>query len=90
MRTDESYWFYSPVRCAFVHVRPGAEIPDGDNVNLDDPDIVDCTIRLRHAKQLLDFMTREYPEMVTIYRGRDKEDIKIVHRLLDIVEKKER
>lgn len=39
------------------------------------------------CRRIIDLIAKDYPEMVVIFRGRDEDDIKIINRLIDVIEK---
>ena len=80
-----SLWYYNIPRAAYVHIKAGYDV----DINQDLPDeAIDAVLPLRIAKQFIQFIIDEAPEMITSYRGRDLDDIKIINRLLDLCEHK--
>ncbi|MCK4443647.1 MAG: hypothetical protein KAW09_03825 [Thermoplasmata archaeon] len=78
------HWFYDPARFAFVHVRGGDEVDELSTVI--PAECFDCIITIHDAHSFLDFITKEHPEMASFYKGRDSEDIKVINRLIDVIE----
>ena len=80
-----SLWYYDIPRAAYVHIKAGFDVEFNRDLP---PEAIDVVLPLRVAKQFIQYIIDEAPEMITSYRGRDPDDIKIINRLLDLMEHK--
>ena len=80
---SDGEWHTDPVKGALVRVRYGALILAGDHPA---PEDIDVELPWNDVKTLLKYIQENYPEMITSYKGRDVEDIKIINRLIDVIQ----
>lgn len=78
-------WYFDHATHCFHHIKAGTKIPR--NAHFKDED-VDIVIPGHLMRTLIQYIQKTYPTMISLYNQRDKEDVKIINRLLDIIDKK--
>lgn len=77
------YWYLRAETHNFEHVRAGAVLKLGEPMKSEN---IDYSIDEWSMMSLIKYITEHHPQLITSYSGRDKEDIAIINRLIDILE----
>jgi len=77
-------WYFDDATRCFHHLKAGTPIPRDAHIKDEDIDVV---IPDRLMITLIQYIQKRYPTMISLYNTRDKEDVKIINRLLDIINK---